>query len=164
MKDNSFHVDMSGRIYNNKTIGIALVGTETKENYGCAVKGNLLKLIRSRLFGENKFDDPAKLYAICIFLLVSRVKGKINSLIICNDEDFTKVKKFLTKLLESFNYEIMSIGDFRKQLGRNVGSFADNYARIYRKRALKPKRLKGRKINVILVNYQIIKQQWERLK
>lgn len=32
MKDN-FHVDMSGRIYENKTIGIAVVGTKTKQHY-----------------------------------------------------------------------------------------------------------------------------------
>ena len=46
-KDN-FHVDMSGRIYEEKTIGIALVGTETKVHYGCALKSNLVKFIQKK--------------------------------------------------------------------------------------------------------------------
>ena len=74
----SFHVDMSGRIYENKTIGIALVGTETKRNYGCALKGNLVMLIKKQLFKKSLFEDSAKPYAICIFLLVREVKDKIN--------------------------------------------------------------------------------------
>lgn len=84
MKDN-FHVDMSGRIYKNKTVGIAILGTKTKENYGCALKG--------------------------------------------------------------------------------IGSLADNYANIYRRRALKPtKRFIGRRINIVEVNYKIIKRYWEEIK
>ena len=138
-KDN-FHVDMSGRIYEGKTIGIALIGTETKTHFGCALKGNLIKLIKKRLFKKNIYEDSAKLYGICIYLLVKEVKDKINLLIICNDEDFNIVKKVLSKLLKNYNFEIISIGEFRKRLGRNISSLADNYAKIYRKKALKPKK------------------------
>jgi len=197
--NNNFHVDMSGRIYENRTIGIALVGTETKENYGCVLKGNLIKLIKKNLFIKNIYEDSAKLYAICIFLLVKKVKNNIHTLIICNDEDFEAVKKVLLKLLRDCNFEtsrclcnlstsvwsehldsaqepehardfgprvldIISISEFRKRLGRNVGSLADNYANIYRKRGLKPNKLsKGRELNVVEVTYKIIKGYWEEL-
>jgi|SRR3989344_539427 len=163
-KDN-FHVDMSGRIYEGKTIGIALVGTKSDINYGCALKGNLIKLIKGSLFDKNDFQDSAKLYATCIYLLIDKIKDKIYTLIICNDEDFNTVKNVLARLLEKYDFEIINISEFRRRLGRNIGSLADNYARIYRKRALKPNRLiKGRKINVIKITYTLIKKYWEALK
>ena len=160
-----FHVDMSGRIYEGKTIGIALVGTETKINYGCALKGNLIKLIKKELFEKNIFEDAAKLYAICIYLLVREVKDNVRTLIICNDEDFDIVKNVLGRLLKAYNFEIMNISEFRKRLGRNIGSLADNYAHIYRRRALNPHRqLKGKRINAVNVTFKIIKQYWEESK
>lgn len=175
----TFHVDMSGRIYENKTIGIALVGTETKKHYGCAIKGNLVKLIKRRLFKKNIFEDSAKLYAICISLLVKGIKDDIKTLIVCNDEDFIIVKDVLSKLLEDYDFEtkkilsssdfrgaqkplvfdIISISEFRKQLGKNIGSLADNYANIYRKRGLKPNRwAKGKELNIVPITYNLIKQ------
>src|SRR3989338_9611442 len=88
MKDN-FFVDMSGRIYEERTIGIALVATENNAHYGCALKGNLVKFIKKNLFKKNIYEDSAKLYAICISLLVKNVRRQIKTLIICNDEDRT---------------------------------------------------------------------------
>jgi ribosomal protein L7Ae-like RNA K-turn-binding protein len=164
MEDN-FHVDMSGRIYENRTIGIAMVGTETKLSCGCALKGNLIKLLKRKLFSKNIYQDSAKLYAICIFLLIEKLKDQIKSLIICNDEDFESVKTFLQKLLKGFNIKIISINEFRRELGRNIGSFADNCANIYRKKALKPRRwVKGKELNVVNVTFSIIKQYWEEIK
>ena len=46
MEKDDFHVDMSGRIYEGKTIGIAIVGTKTKISYGCALKGKNLMLLK----------------------------------------------------------------------------------------------------------------------
>jgi len=164
MRDN-FHVDMSGRIYENRTIGIALVGTETKINSGCALKGNLIKLIKRKLFNKNIFEDSAKLYAICIYLLVKEIKEKIRTLIICNDEDFEIVKRVLSNLLQELDFEIINISEFRKRLGRNIGSFADNYANIYRRKALKPNRwAKGKELNVVKINFSIIKKYWNENK
>ena len=164
MKD-SFHVDMSGRIYEKRTIGIALVGTETNIHYGCALKGNLVKFIKRNLFKKNIYEDSAKLYAICIYLLVKNVKGNVKTLIVCNDEDFEIVKKVLNKLLNPVDFEIINISEFRKRLGRNIGSLADNYANIYRKKALKfNQRGKGKKLNVIEVNFKIIKEYWDELE
>ena len=165
MEKYDFHVDMSGRIYEGKTIGIALVGTKTKVNYGYALKGNLVKLIKKELFTENISEDSAKLYAICIYLLVKEVRDNIHTLIICNDEDFNIVKKTLEKLLKGYSFEIINISEFRKRLGRKVGSFADNYAKAYRKRALKTNRMStGKKLNVVKVTFTLIKQYWEELK
>ncbi len=164
MKDN-FHVDMSGRIYEERTIGIALVATENKTHYGCALKGNLVRFIKKNLFKKNIYEDSAKLYAICISLLVKKIRKEIKTLIICNDEDFEIVKKILNKLLNPVDFEIINITEFRKRLGRNIGSFADNYARIYRKRALKPLRnLKGKELNVVPIDYKTIKKYWEELE
>ncbi|OGJ18227.1 hypothetical protein A3K73_00310 [Candidatus Pacearchaeota archaeon RBG_13_36_9] len=163
MKKDSFHVDMSGRIYEERTIGIAIVGTETKINYGCALKGNLVKLVKKKLFKKNIYEDSAKLYGICISLLVKEVVNNINLLIICNDEDFDVVKQVLSKLIKP-HFEIISISEFRQRLGRNIGSLADNYANIYRKKALKPKRWsKGKELHVIEITFKIIKKYWEEL-
>jgi len=38
MKEN-FHIDMSGRLYEKGTIGIACVSSKTKKHNGCALKG-----------------------------------------------------------------------------------------------------------------------------
>ena len=46
MEMDIFHVDMSGRIYEKRNIGIALVGMETKLHCGCALNGNLIKLVK----------------------------------------------------------------------------------------------------------------------
>jgi len=35
-------------------------------------------------------------------------------------KDFNIVKKVLSKLLKDYNFEIISIGEFRKRLGRNI--------------------------------------------
>jgi hypothetical protein len=163
MKDD-FHVDMSGRIYENRDIGIALVGVNTKLNYGCVLKIHLLKKIKQELFGKNCYNDSAKLYGVCIYFLVENVKELVNELIVCNDEDFRVVKKTLDFLIGDYNFEIINITEFRKRLGRKVGPLADNYARIYRKRALKSTRQnQGKKINVVNISFLRIKQYWEEL-
>ncbi|MEK6823982.1 MAG: hypothetical protein AABY06_03005 [Nanoarchaeota archaeon] len=165
MKKDNFHVDMSGRIYEERTIGVALVATENKIHYGCALKGNLVKLIKKNLFKKNIYEDSAKLYAICIFLLVKNVRREIKTLIICNDEDFEIVKIVLNKLLRPVDFEIINITEFRKLFGKNINSLAHNYANIYRKKALKPNRwAKGKELNIISVKYNLIKQVWEELE
>lgn len=158
-----FHVDMSSRIYWKKTIGIALIGTQTRINCGCALNTQLLKKIKKELF-EKDYYDSAKLYAICIFMLVDNVKNLVNELIVCNDEDFRIVKNILNYLLKDYDFEIINISEFRRRFGRNIGSLADNYANIYRKKALKPTRYnQGKKINVVKISFKKIKQYWREL-
>src|SRR3989344_3264229 len=118
-----FHIDMSGRIYKRKTIGVACVGANSKEHNGCALKGNLIKLIQKNLCLDSKKKEYAKLYAICIYFLIEDKKDKIGSLIICNDEEFLYVKKYLIILLgDSHSFPIISITNLRKKLGKKVGS------------------------------------------
>lgn len=164
MSGDSFHVDMSGRIYEEKTLGIAIVRSDKKVHYGCALKGNLVKLVRKNLFNKNIFEDSAKLYAICISLLIKNVPERIKTVIICNDEDFEVVKRCLNKLLSPVDFEIINITEFRKRLGRNIGSLADNYANIYRRRALKNCNSQGKQLNVVEVTFNIIKENWDKLK
>ena len=122
MEKDDYHVDMSGRIYEGKTVGIAIVGTKMKEHYGCALKGNLIKLIKKELYKKNIYNDSAKIYAICIYLLIKEIQNRIKTLIICNDEDFIIVKNNLKKLLRDYNFDIINISEFRKRLGRgNLG-------------------------------------------
>ena len=160
-----FHVDMSGRIYEERTIGIALVSSDKKRHYGCALKGNLVRLIKRRLFRKNIFEDSAKLYAICIAILKKSVRKDIRTLIICNDEDFEVVKKVLNYLLKPVDFEIINITEFRRRLGRNIGSLADNYARIYRRKALKSiKNQIGKELQVTAIKFDLIKQYWGEIE
>jgi len=159
------HIDMSGRIWEKKTIGIACVSAQTKIHNGCALRGNLIKLIEKMLCTGHIREEYAKLYAICIFLLIKNKIQDINSLIICNDEDFNYVREYLLFLLESPNPpKIENITDFKKKLGRNIKSLADNFAINYRKRALNRNKWDiGRKLNVVEVDYASIKECWEKL-
>jgi len=161
-----FHIDMSGRIYKKKTIGIACVGSQTKQHNGCALKSNLIKLIQEKLCAGSIYEEYAKIYAICIYLLIKDKLTRINTLIICNDEEFTYVKEYLLLLINSPNSpEIISIIDLKKKLGRNVKSMADNFAKCYRKRGLnRNKWLNGKALEIVEVNYNIIKKYWDILK
>ena len=107
---------------------------------------------------------PVALMQNDIYAPLQDIKDKVKILIICNDEDFEIVKLSLSFLLKDYSFEIINITEYRKRLGRDIGSLADNYARVYRRRALKPTRLsKGKKLNIIQVNYKTIKECWEKL-
>jgi|GEM_PF-1315088 len=159
----AFHVDMSGRFYRNEDVGIALFCAKTKTHRGGVIKKGMIKQIKKDLFKGNPYSEAAKLYSICIFILIEDIQDKIESLIVCNDEDFTIVKKSLNCLL-SCSFEIINITEFRKRMGRHLGSLADNYARIYRKRALKPSHFKGKKLTVVQINLNIIKKYWREIE
>ncbi len=61
--------------------------------------------------------------------------------------------------------EITSLHQFRKILGNpKIRSYADNIANIYRRKAGKSlwKRQKGIPLNNLEVNYQKIKEMWEK--
>ncbi len=163
-----YHIDMSGRIYKEKTIGIACVGTQTKDHNGCALRGNLIKFIQKNLCIGSVYEEYAKLYAICIFLLIKDKIDDISTLIICNDEDFSYVKEYLLFLIQQENDyvpEIISIGDLKKKLGRNVKSLADNFAKCYRKRGLNENKWEnGKKLKVINITFELIKDYWSILE
>lgn len=167
MTKEDFHIDMSNKIYKMKTIGIACIGAVSKKHNGCALKGNLIKFIQKNLCVGDIKEEYAKVYAICIYHLIKDKIGDIDALIVCNDEEFTYVKEYLLILLgiDSSRFKIISITDFRKALGRKISSPADNFAKSYRKRALKPTKWKnGKQLDVVEITYDMIKKQWEKLK
>lgn len=161
-----FHIDMSNRIFWRKNIGIACVGANSRRHNGCALKGHLINLIESKLCVGKIKEEHAKLYAICIYFLIKDKVNEIETLIVCNDEDFNYVKEYLLILLgvDSSRFKIANITDFRKKLGKRVSSLADNFARCYRKRALKPNRWNnGKNLNVVEVDFSMIQTEWKKL-
>ena len=38
-----FHIDMSGKLFRRKDVGIACLGIDTKTHNGCAIGGGLIK-------------------------------------------------------------------------------------------------------------------------
>lgn len=161
-----FHIDMSGRIYEKRTIGIACLGVNSRTHNGCALRGRLIKRISSELCtGEPKVED-AMLYAICIFFLIKNRLNDIKSLTICNDEDIEYVRRFLMKLLGGNpQFKIRSISELRKILGRDISSPADNFANRYRRRALQRNKWdNGTHINVCELDFKMIEDKWKNIK
>jgi hypothetical protein len=160
------HIDMSERLYRNRTVGIASVYVQSRKHSGCVIKKRLLEKIQRKLYSGNAQIDNAKLYAICIYLLIKGETDRIKRLIICNDENFRYVSSYLGALLDRApKFDIINISELRKITGKNTESLADNYARHYRKRALnKNKWTKGIKLRVVEVDYYNIEKHWNKLK
>ncbi len=162
-----FHIDMSGRIYEKGPIGIACVGSKTKNHNGCALRGKMRRHIEKNLCVGSICEEDAKLYAICIYFLIRNKLENIDTLIICNDENFVYVREYLHILLNDnlFLPKIINITEFQKKLGRKVKSFADNYSKAYRKRGLRRHKWHiGIKLEVVEITYEMIKNKWEFLR
>jgi hypothetical protein len=162
-----YHIDLSGRLFDSRQIGIACMGAISKTHCGCAISKQLKQKIQKDLFRSKQQNDCAKLYAILIFYLIVSRLNEIKRLIICNDADFTLTKKYLQILLkkQDYKFQIINITEFKRALGRNINSPADNFAGHYRKRGLKKSKWEnGRKLNVVQINYESIKTEWEEIK
>jgi len=161
-----YHIDLSIRLFDKGTTGIACVGAKTKKHNGCALSSRLKKYINKTLCIGSIKEERAKLYAICIYYLIRNKLEDIKTLIICNDENFNYVREYLYLLLNdtTFSFRIISITEFQKRLGRKVKSLADNFAKAYRKRSLKRNRWHvGKKLNVVEITYNMIKNKWKQL-
>jgi len=162
-----YHIDLSIRLFDKGTTGIACVGAITKKHNGCALSNRLKRYVEKTLCVGSMKQERAKLYAICIYYLIRNNLEDIKTLIICNDEIFNYVREYLYILLNDvpFSFRIISITEFQRKLGRNVKSLADNFAKAYRKRGLKRNRWHvGKKLNVVEINYKMIKNKWNLLK
>jgi hypothetical protein len=161
-----YHIDLSGCFFHKGNTGIACYGSIEKNHCGCVLKSNLKQKIDNTLCIGSNGEEHAKLYAICIFYLIKDKLKDIKTLIICNDENFIYVKKYLEALLPPIiSFNIIDITEFQKIFGRKIKSLADNKSKSYRKRALKQNRWKhGPNLNVIEITYEMIKQKWEELK
>ena len=158
------HIDTSCKLYENKNTAIAFK----------IIKSNLHKglVLRKKLKQELKRDlkinqDYARVYAICIYYLINEELDNFDILVICGDEDFTLVKKYLQLLFSKnkdyFNKKVLSISRLRMITGKNkLKSYADNIARSYRRRALRSlrKRQEGIELSVTDINYKKLKQAW----
>jgi len=157
-----FHVDMCGKIKKMEKIGIACVGAISKKHNGCALKANLIEKIKKNLYSEEPHSGQSQIYAICIFLLIKDKLNEIKTLIICNDEKFELVKKYLVSLIGRMPpFQMISISNLRAKTGIK-DSLADNLAYSYRQRALKFHRQnRGKKLEVVEIGYDLIEKHWK---
>ena len=158
------HIDTSRRFYQKGNTGIAfkIIGTNFHRGLGIS---NKLKRELDKYFGAK--EDYARLYAICIYYLIKNNLDDFDTLIICNDENFTYVKFYLDKLFQNnkqyLGKEISSLSKFRKITGdKKLRSYADNTAKMYRRKIFlnKSRRDRGIKLNVIKINYKQIIGKW----
>lgn len=160
-----YHIDLSNKFWKRKTTGIACVSADNKQHIGCGLSMRLKKDIYRYLIMEESPEARAKLYAICIYYLVKSRINCISKLVICNDENFKLVKLYLAHLLGNAGFDIVSITDYRKELGRSIKSPADNFAAHYAKRGLSERKQSiGIKLNAIKISLKLIRMKWREIK
>ncbi len=101
-----YHIDLSRKFWERKTTGIACICVETKNHVGCALDFHLKKHVHYKLIINKSRQDYAMLYSICIYYLIKDILEEIDCLIICNDEDFKFVKKYLLILTNDYQIKI----------------------------------------------------------
>lgn len=165
--ERTMHIDTSCKLYESKNTGIAYKIIGSGKHKGLVLKRNLKKILRKNLSVDH---DYARLYAICIFLLIKDDFKFFDSLIICGDEYVPYVKDYLRLLFDEesdyYNKLVISITDLRDLTGdKKIRSYADGKAKAYRKRGLKSlaRRQKGVSLNPIEINYGTIKILWREI-
>lgn len=161
------HIDTSSKFYENKDTGIAYLLIKSQRHKGLGLS---LRLKRELDRDLNISSDYAKLYSICIYYLIRTDLDLFDILVICGDENYTRVRLYLKFLFETdsiyFKKDIISLDDLRAITGDpKLKSSANGVANSYRKRALKSKfrQQKGRQLNIIKVNYNSILEKWKEL-
>jgi len=158
------HIDTSVKLHKKGNTGIAykIIGSG---NHKGMVLGSSLKrdLIKNLLVSK----DYARVYAICIFYLIKDNLDLFDTLIICEDENITHVKKYLLILFEDYpeykTKEVLSLIELRKITGdKRIRSYADGMANSYRRRGLKclVRQQEGVKLNPLKIDFKSIKKFW----
>ncbi len=171
-KKRVMHIDTSGKLYEKKDTGIAYKIINGEGYKGLTLNIKLKKGLRKSLKVHKDFP---RIYAICIYYLIKDNLDDFDILVICGDEKFSDVKKYIELLFKGENRylkkEIISLYELREITGnKNLKSYADGIANSYRKRGLKSisKRQEGIPLNVIDINYKRFKDKWfdinEKLK
>ena len=166
MEREDYHIDLSGRFYEKGATGIACVNTGKSKHCGLAIKGRDKNIIKRKLFSADFKEEYARLYSICIYFLIKDKLSEIKNLVVCNDECFLYVKEYLNLLIREIpnKIKIISITELKEKLGKNVKSLADNFAKHYRKRALKPNKWNnGKRLNVCKITTDMIIEKWEEI-
>jgi hypothetical protein len=163
----TMHIDVSRRFYQKGNSGIAFKTIPSQQHKGMALSNRLKNELKRDFHAD---QDYAKLYAICIYYLVKDELDSFDNLVICNDEEYSDVKKYIDLLFinneKYLSKQITSLSWLRKITGDlKLRSYADNIANIYRRKALKPlrKRQKGVALNLIEINYRKIKEKWREI-
>jgi len=161
----TMHIDVSRRFYQKGNSGVAFKIIPSQEHRGVIISNKLKKELERDIYIN---EDYARIYAICIYYLIRDKLDSFDNLVICNDEEYTYVKKYLDLLFEkNKKYSskfITSLSKLREISGDyKLRSYADNIANIYRKKALKPlrRKQKGVVLNIVEINYLKIREKWE---
>jgi len=171
-KKRVMHIDTSGKLYERKDTGIAYKIINRGEHKGLVLSIKSKKGLRKNLKIHKDFP---RMYAICIYYLIKDNLDDFDILVICADENFSHVKRYLDLLFKDENKyskkDIISIYQLRKISGnKSLKSYADGIANSYRRRGLKSisKKQEGIPLNVFDINYIKIKDKWleinEKLK
>ena len=164
----TMHIYVSRRFYQKGNSGIAFKIIPSQAHKGM-VSSNKLKKELKRDFNLDK--KYAQLYAICIYYLIREDLDSFDNLVICNDESYFDVKRYLDILfLDNEKYLskfITSLSKLREITGdAKIRSYADGIANVYRRKALKPirRRQKGVLLDIVQINYKMIKEKLEVTK
>ena len=155
----SVHIDLSKKFHEKGKTGIAAINSDKNFNRGLALSSKLKKsLLRHESY------CPSRLYAICIWQIIKQDINSIDTLIICNDANFSKVKKYLKHLFEKKCPKIKSLFSVREELGKKIKSLADSMANSYRKRAFSFLKKQGKKLNPERLSYKQIINLFDKLE
>ena len=167
-KKRVMHIDTSCKLYERKNTGIAYKMIRSNEHKGLCLSLKLKKELERDLKINR---DYARIYAICIYLLIKDDLDKFDILVICGDEDIKLVKKYLNFLFSKdktyYEKEIISVYELRKITGnKKLRSYANNISNSYRKRAFKSliRKQEGIPLNVLPINYKILKEKWSEIE
>ncbi|MBI2046613.1 hypothetical protein HYT26_00410 [Candidatus Pacearchaeota archaeon] len=158
------HIDTSCKLYERKNTAISFRIVKSNVHKGLVLSYKLKKELKRAL---NVDYDWARIYAICIHQLIKDDLNNFDILIICGDENYIYVKKYLDILFNDDplykNKSIHSLYELRELTGKKkLKSYADNTARSYRRRGLKSLRRQqnGREIFPVRIGYKEIKDKW----
>ncbi|MDA3836219.1 MAG: hypothetical protein PF542_01215 [Nanoarchaeota archaeon] len=154
------HIDTSVRFFQRGATGIAFKIVGTGEHKGVVFMSKRKKELKLLFDLKNNYE---KLYAICIYHLIKDSFDLFDTLVICNDEKYLKVRGWLDFFFEgNCDYggkEIISISYLRKITGdKKIRSYADKVANIYRVKGVKSgvRRQRGVGLNMIDLDFNII--------
>lgn len=162
------HIDTSHKLHERNDTGIAYKVIGTNEHRGTAISLKLKKELEKKLDAD---QDRARIYAIVIYFLIKDKLDIFDELIICGDENYYSVKKYLHLLFKDtksfLTKTIKSVAELRIETGdKKLRSYADDVAYSYMRRALKSiiRRQKGTPLNVIKITYNMFYLKWMEIK
>lgn len=165
-KKKIMHIDMSTRFFQKGVSGVAFKIINSGQHKGIVLNVRLKNKIKEKLAVECNYP---KLYAIFIYYLIYESLDLFDMLVICNDEKYFEVKEWLDVFFNKSdiykNKEITSISYFRKITNnKNIRSYADKVANIYRNKGCKigSRQQRGISLNLVKVDFNQIELLWRK--